>query len=199
MIIEYKISKESNYKDLRWVIYPTGWIELDLSYRPSDYLFDHLGVSFSFPERLVTGVRWMGDGPYRVWKNRTEGNSLNVWNKEYNNTITGYRGFIYPEFKGYYSRLYWVKVFTKEQPFTVVAASEDVFLRLFTPEFPEDAYNTAPAFPPGDISFMHGIPSIGTKSQLPANLGPSGKKNMYFDYWKKRAKEMKLYFDFSGN
>jgi hypothetical protein len=31
----------------------------------------------------------MGDGPYRVWKNRLKGVKLNVWDKVYNNTITG--------------------------------------------------------------------------------------------------------------
>jgi len=69
---------------------------------------------------------------------------------------------------------------------------------LFTPDFPDDPFNTAPVFPSGDISFMHAIPPIGTKSQIAANLGPSGKKNMYFDYWKQRAKTMHLFFDFTG-
>lgn len=198
LVLEYMVGKESNYKEMRWLIYPSGWMALDFSYRPSDYDFDMLGVSFSYPEELITGITWMGNGPYRVWKNRIRGNSLGVWEKEYNNTITGCKDFIYPEFKGYHSNLYWVKFITKEQPFTVVSAYEDIFLRLFTPGFPEKSYNTAPVFPSGDISFMHGIPPIGTKSQVAENMGPSGRKNMYFDYWKARAKNMTLYFDFSG-
>lgn len=28
----------------------------------------YLGLSFSFPEKEVKGMRWMGRGPYRVWK-----------------------------------------------------------------------------------------------------------------------------------
>ena len=31
----------------------------------------------------------MGDGPYRVWKNRRKGNQFGIWTKEYNNTETG--------------------------------------------------------------------------------------------------------------
>jgi len=198
LVIENNFGKESNYKLLKWTVYPSGWVKLEVEYRPEEYLSDFMGVNFSFPENEVTGVQWLGDGPYRVWKNRIRGNNLNVWQKDYNNTITGHKGYIYPEFKGYHSRLYWVKILTTGQPFLVVSNNEDVFLRLFTPESPDKPYNTAPPFPKGDISFLHGIPPIGTKSQIPDNMGPSGRKNMYFDYWKKRPKKMTLYFDFSG-
>ena len=118
---------------------------------------------------------------------------------DYNNTITGERDYIYPEFKGYYSRFYWAKILTTGQPFTIVCNNEDVFLRLLTPEPPSEPYNTAPPFPTGDISFLQGIPPIGTKSQIPENMGPSGRKNMYFDYWKARPKKMTLFFNFSGD
>jgi hypothetical protein len=199
LVIQYLLGEKSNYRELRWILYPSGWLALELAYRPSAYEFDMLGVSFSYPEDLVTGVVWMGNGPYRVWKNRLEGTRLNRWEKDYNNTVTGKDGYIYPEFKGYYANLYWVRIKTKEQDFTMVTSDEDIFLRLFTPEFPDDPFNTAPVFPSGDISFMHAIPPIGTKSQIPENMGPSGKKNMYFDYWKQRTKTMRLFFDFAGN
>jgi len=199
LVLNYQVGENSNYRDMKWVVYPSGVLSLELTYRPSDYEFDMLGISFSYPEALVTGVEWMGGGPYRVWKNRMEGSRLNRWEKDYNNTITGKRDYVYPEFKGYHANLYWAKIKSKEQDFIVVTSVEDIFLRLFTPDFPEDVYNTAPVFPSGDISFMHGIPPIGTKSQVAANMGPSGKKNMYFDYWKQRAKSMQLFFDFSGS
>jgi hypothetical protein len=48
---------------------------------------------------------------------------------------------------------------------------------------------------------MHGITPIGTKSQKAENMGPMGKTNMYYDYSKdpSYAKEITLYFDFSGD
>lgn len=144
----------------------------------------------------------MGDGPYRVWKNRLKGVTLNVWDKAYNNTITGEDStkLIYPEFKGFYSNLYWMRLQTKEQPITIVCNSQDVFMRLFTPTYPKKTYNVAPTFPTGDISFMHGIAPIGTKSQKPEKLGASGAKNQYFNYDKniEDALALSLYFDFSG-
>ncbi|HJX71668.1 MAG TPA: hypothetical protein VJ346_06945, partial [Bacteroidales bacterium] len=198
-IIEYTFGENSNFNELKWTVYPSGWLRLDVKYCPAAYESTFMGISFSYPENLVKGVRWMGDGPYRVWKNRMKGNTLDIWEKDYNNTITGERGFIYPEFKGYHSRFYCAQLLTAGQPFTIVCATEDIFLRLYTPESSRDPYHTAPPFPAGDISFMHGIPPIGTKSQKPENMGPMGTKSRYYDYGKTRPKELTLYFDFTGN
>jgi hypothetical protein len=195
---------DSKMKEVTWIIYPSGLIKLDIKYNPVDYESDYMGVSFSFPEKDVIQIRWLGKGPYRVWKNRLQGGTLDVHEKSYNNTITGIPPVVYPEFKGYHSQFYWAKIIKSSQPVTIATASEDVFLRLFTPSNPKDVYNTAPPFPSGDISFMQAIPAIGTKSQKAENMGPSGKKNMYFDYgpydsWQKRCLKMIIFLDFSGN
>ncbi len=195
--------KKSRMKEFIWTIHDNGIAELEISYVPEvyDVPFDYMGVDFSFPEEMVTGVKWLGDGPYRVWKNRTQGVELGVHQKDYNNTTPGVYPVIYPEFKGYHANLYWAEIQSKEQNFVVGTSSEDVYLRLFTPELPEDP-RIAPPFPNGDISFMQAIPPIGTKTNPPQNLGPSGQKNVFFDYgpyddWITRCKVMKLYFDFS--
>lgn len=196
-------TRQSLCQVLQWTMYPSGWLKMEIHYFAPEYEFNLLGVNFSYPEKGrdgVKAVRWMGNGPYRVWKNRMEGTTLGVWDKAYNNTVTGQGDCIYPEFAGYYSHFYWMRLETAGQPFTVVSANEDIFLRLYTPESPAHVYNTAPPFPSGDISFLQGIPAIGTKSQKPDRLGPSGQKNMYYDYGKSKdyAKVMVLYFDFSG-
>jgi hypothetical protein len=202
LLFSYK--KESHLKELIWSVFPSGVIRLDVKYNPVEYDSDYYGVTFSYPESEVKGVEWLGNGPFRVWKNRMDGGTLDVHGKDYNNTITGISPMIYPEFKGYHSQLYWAKLITKDQSFLMATATEDVFLRLYTPATPENVFNTAPPFPQGDISFMQAIPAIGTKSQKPERLGPSGQKNMYFDYgpydkWQIRCLKMKLYFDFTAN
>ncbi len=110
-----------------------------------------MGINFDYPEEKVNGVKWLGNGPYRVWKNRMKGVELNVWQKDYNNTVTG-ESWNYPEFKGFHSNFYWAVLDTDELPITMVTASDNLFLRLFTPAEPEGAYNdnTEPAFPDGD-------------------------------------------------
>jgi hypothetical protein len=200
LIVEASFEKKANMAGLKWTIFPSGWIELTVKYWPIGEESNLLGFSFSYPEKDVKGVTYMGDGPYRVWKNRLKGTELGVWDKTYNNTITGQPIVQYPEFKGYYPNLYWMKLNTTSQPITIVCDNQDVFMRLFTPANPKKVYNTAPAFPSGDISFMNGITAIGTKSQKPEKLGTQGFPNKYFDYYKDvdMALSITLYFDFSG-
>lgn len=200
VVLKARFGKKSDLQELSWVIYPDGILKMQIAYFPHQYDYDYLGVSFNFPEDQVKGINRMGAGPYRVWKNRMEGVYLGQWHNDYNNTITGENipKMIYPEFKGYFANLYWMQLLTKNVPITVLCASEDVFLRLYTPESPKKPYNTAPDFPEGDISFMHAINPIGTKSQVAENMGPSGRKNMYYDYGKAKeyGKPLTLYFIF---
>lgn len=183
---------KGDLKKVKWTILPSGWLKLEVLYK-APYQNKFMGISFDYPEEQVTGVRWMGEGPYRVWKNRMKGNTLNVWSKAYNNTITG-ESWVYPEFKGYHRNFYWATIESKEQDFTIVCPDEEVFLRLFTPEKPRGANNdnTSPEFPVGNISFMHGINPIGTKFTLPETMGPNSMPNMFL-----YEKYLTLYFNFN--
>jgi hypothetical protein len=198
LIIESTFDRKKNYNTLQWTIYPSGVIAMQVEYFPAEYFTWFDGVHFSFPEKDIRAVEYMGNGPYRVWKNRMKGTKFGVWKKVYNNTETA-ESWNYPEFKGYYSNMYWCKFITSAQPFTVYTENEDLFLRLFTPAPKTDQWhNYEPMFPNGDISFMQGIPAIGTKTQRPETTGPMGMKNIFYDYEKDpaRALKIKLYFDF---
>lgn len=96
-----KASFEGGLRSLEWRMLPGGWLKLDYSYRLRSHAeVAYLGVSFNYPEDQVTGVRWLGKGPYRVWKNRTKGVEFDVWQKKYNDAMTGLV-WEYPEFKGF--------------------------------------------------------------------------------------------------
>ncbi|MDP2113944.1 MAG: glycoside hydrolase family 2, partial [Bacteroidota bacterium] len=183
---------KGDLKKVKWTIMASGWLKLEVLYK-APYQNKFMGISFDYPEDQVEGVRWMGYGPYRVWKNRMKGNTLNVWDKAYNNTITG-ENWDYPEFKGYHRNFNWATIQSKEQNFTIVCPDEDVFLRLFTPEKPKGAYNdnTSPEFPAGNISFLHGINPIGTKFTKAETLGPMSQPNMFL-----YEKHLTLYFNFN--
>lgn len=201
VIVESTFDKKMSFNTLRWVIYPSGWVKLTVKYFPAGYFTDYIGVNFSFPEKSIKGVEYMGSGPYRVWKNRLKGNSFGIWKKEYNLTETG-ETWVYPEFKGYHANMYWCRFLTTGQPFTVVTENEDLFLRLFTPAYKEDQWkNYEVIFPSGDISFMQGIAAIGSKTQRRMTTGPMGMPNIFYDYEKEpsRALNMTLYFEFSGD
>ena len=125
----------------------------------------NLGFTFSYPEEECTGMRWMGRGPYRVWKNRIPGTNYGIWQKDFNNTITGESTdrLVYPEFKGYHANLYWAVILGEKSAFTVYSATDGVFFRVFTPEEPhgrQDGIHTMPDFPSGDLSFLLDIPAI---------------------------------------
>ena len=180
-----------------WIIQKNGLVELTVAYEPNKDA-SYAGFSFSFPEENISGMKWMGQGPYRVWKNRMSDTSFGVWEKEYNNTSTGNSGFEYPEFKGYHAETYWVDVKVKKGlGFKVYVKSKDVFFRMLTPDQPEDGRSTIVDFPAGDISFLHGINAIGTKFKGTVNLGPQSSKN-YFNASRidGRKLRMSLVFDF---
>lgn len=158
------------------------------------------GITFSFPEKEVTGVKWFGRGPYRVWKNRIKGTTFGFWKKDYNNTITGesFENLIYPEFKGYHANLLGADLKAGKSSFKVFSESDNLFLRLFTPDLPKNSFpgsSPQPDFPEGDISFMYEIPAMrdfkpleqqGPQSQ-PTNIrikkGDDGiKMNLWFDF-----------------
>ena len=202
LVIESTFDRKESYNTLSWTIYPTGWVKMEVKYFPAAYFTNFVGVNFSFPENEIKSVKYMGYGPYRVWKNRMSGNQFGVWEKQYNSTETGEYPWIYPEFKGYYRNFYGGYFFTRNNQFKVVAETEDVFLRLFTPAWKTDQWhNYEPIFPSGDISFMQGISSIGTKTQRNETTGPMGSKNIFYDYEKdpSRALKLVLYFNFSAD
>ena len=180
-------------KRLKYVLQPNGILKLDYAYASNNSTADFMGLNFSYPEAKITGVKYMGRGPYRVWKNRMKGVQFNIWNKAYNNTITG-ESWNYPEFKGYYRDFNWVVIENTEAPFAVYTDTPDLFLRLYTPLKPLGAKNdnTSPPFPSGDISFLNGISPIGTKFDGADNHGPEGQKNKVS--W--ALIEGVLYFDF---
>lgn len=164
-----------------WTVLKGGWLKLEYGYSVKGSA-DYAGITFTYPENLVTGATLMADGPYRVWKNRLKGTQFGVFEKKYNNTVTG-QSWDYPEFKGYYSSFYAVEIQTNELPFKIVSATNDLFLHLFTPATATNLRGVrgdiTPPFPSGNLSVLHGISPIGTKFSRADEEGPQGKKNIY--------------------
>lgn len=186
-------SYADNRFNVKWVFQTGKLPKLEYSYSqrgPADFL----GITFTFPEEKINGMKWMGRGPYRVWKNRLKGQQFGVWEKAYNNTITG-ESWNYPEFKGWHSDLYWMKLQNKESDFIVYTDRQNIFLEMLKPQKPKGAgnENTSPPFPDGNIGFMHAISAIGTKFQPAESMGPQSQKNMQMNYTPLNGA---LYFDF---
>ncbi len=198
----FEISTDNYPEKIAWTLHKNGLLKLEAS--PLHKWFrevDFIGISFTFPEEKCTGIKWMGRGPYRVWKNRLKGSNFGVWEKAYNNTVTGetFNNLVYPEFKGYHGNLYWATLETTESDFTVISETPNLFFQLFTPLKPEHvAGGTHPPFPDGDLSFLYEIPAIGTKFKQPAALGPKSGKGHYGNHSGDEVYPIKLWFDFRG-
>ena len=189
---------EKKLDSVIWQVQKNGLLDLKVAYAPSNNK-PYVGISFSFPEEEISGMKWMGQGPYRVWKNRKSDTNFGIWEKQYNQTITGHSGFEYPEFKGYHSNVYWVEVKTRKTPsFKVYIASNDIYLKMLTPDFSDDGKHTTVKFPKGDISFLHGISAIGTKFKSPNVLGPqSGNAIFSTNAFHGEKLRLHLVFDFN--
>jgi len=161
-----------------WKLRPDGWLKCHFKYTATD-TNDAIGVAFDYPEPLVKHKRWLGDGPYRVWKNRLGGGTLGVWENDYNNTITGYRDWVYPEFKGFYANVRWLQLETTEGLITVVPENIP-FVQVLTPEMPPDSLvgQTKVNIPQCGLGFLHAIPPIGSKFKPANTTGPQGEPNI---------------------
>ena len=173
-----------------WTLRPDGWLKLNYQYWLTG-VQNFMGITFNYPSNQVTAMNWLGQGPYRVWKNRSAGQEMFTHTKTYNFPWTGQSinfgsnygkptsQWTYPEFEGYHGQLYWATLQTTEQPITIVTPTTNLFLRVLTPPTTDQA-NTYkdPPFPSGEISLLHGISAIGDKFELPNATGPAGQTNV---------------------
>ncbi|MYM97650.1 glycoside hydrolase family 2 TIM barrel-domain containing protein [Duganella vulcania] len=169
-----------NLHRINWRLSAAGTLSVNYAYSvEAGKQVDALGVSFDYPEKQVRSVRWLGKGPYRVWKNRRQGVEFDVWEKTYNDTVSGL-SWNYPEFKGFHDQVYWARLGTANVPLTFINHADDIALRLFTPREASGEGSEPKAthvdFPPGDISFLNAILPIGTKFHAPGEMGPSGQR-----------------------
>lgn len=165
--IQIKSVYENYPKELVWTVLPTSELKLEISPADTSQLDQELlGIGFNYPDSLVKSAKLIADGPYRVWKNRRRGSNFGFWNKEYNDTQTGYsfENLIYPEFKGYYSNFHAVQIITTETEIDIRTETPGLFLSLFKPKFPENSTTgVMPKQTQSEISFLYDITPIGTK------------------------------------
>ena len=166
---------QGDVKRVRWTVHPSGWVNLEYEYSLEGQ-FDVFGVGFDYPESRMRSMRFLGEGPYRVWKNRLKGGVLDVWSNRYKNDVPGVT-WDFPEFKGYYKDWRWVVFTTDEGEITIVNETPELFLGVYRPNDGPAPANTKLSVPETGIALLHGIPAIGTKFNKPEVLGPESRKN----------------------
>jgi hypothetical protein len=132
---------------------------------------DILGVQFDFPENLVTGKRWVGAGPYRIWKNRMPGTWFGLHAADYSRSTPG-ATFDYPEFEGFFGEWRWLEMRTFDARIEISNTGDIPYFGLYRAM---PAANALLELPDAGWSFLHAIPPIGTKFALPDVLGPESR------------------------
>ena len=163
--------------NVKWIFTSGSPAKLEYSYTQSA-VADFYGITFNLDESKLKGMKWLGAGPYRVWKNRLKGTPLNVWQKKYNKAITG-EVISYPEFSGYHGNVYWISVETASSSFTVYTDKEDLFVQMLKPRKAATTFipHVNPPFPEGNFGFLNAIAPIGTKFRAANTMGPQSQKN----------------------
>ena len=189
-------NRRLNRSNITLGLLSSGWIEIGYAFDVAGY-HDHVGVTFDYPEEKVKHIKWLGNGPYRVWKNRVKGVTFNIWEKDYNNTITG-ESWVYPEFKGFHSNMYAADLTTDEGVIKFVFASDNLYLHLFTPDKPvkRNNDNTLGIFPDGQLSVLNVISPVGTKFQQASRLGPQSQPNYVLNYGHVAPLKGKIYLKY---
>ncbi|MEO5713720.1 MAG: glycoside hydrolase family 2 TIM barrel-domain containing protein [Luteolibacter sp.] len=164
------LSVSADGKDtFRWTLATGGGLRLDYSYRlEGDFIYH--GITFDHPEEAFKSVKWLGDGPSRVWQNRLRGSRLGVYEIAPNDIQPG-ETWEFPEFQGYFAGLRWARFETTSGPLTMLSGEPSTFLRIGTPRISHP--RTTVAFPAGDVSFLRVIPAMGTKFSTAEKGGPA--------------------------
>ena len=146
-------------------------------YMNVDYYFngvvDLMGICFDYPETMMKSKQWVGKGPYRVWQNRQEGPQYGLWQNDYNDPIPG-ESWDYPEFKGYFSNVNWMKLNTSEGAIGIELTTGKV--GVYTPRDGRD--HILYTLPETGISILKAIPAVRNKVNTTDLNGPSAQP-----YW----------------
>lgn len=154
-----------------WTIRSTGDIQMDYRYR-YDGAVELMGIQFDYPEAGMESVRWLGQGPYRVWQNRLHGTVLDVWENDYNDPIPG-ESFTYPEFKGFFGPVEWAELSTEEGNILVSTDNQDRYLGIYKPRDGRDSLLYT--FPDMGLGILDVIPAVRNKVNATDLVGPSSR------------------------
>ncbi len=164
--VEYALG---SLQKAQWHIASDGGCRLVYTY-VFNGVVDLMGIKFDLPEAEVKAKQWLGDGPSRVWKNRLHGPQLGIWENDYNDPIPG-ESFDYPEFKGYFSNVQWMKLKTSAGTITICPNPEKDYVGIYQPRDGRD--ELLYTLPETGISLMQVLPAVRNKVNTTDLNGPS--------------------------
>lgn len=166
--------KHGSMEKVTWRFLANGSACMEAEY--SFYgVVDLMGICFDYPEQMIKSKQWVGKGPYRVWQNRMDGPQYGLWSNDYNDPVPG-ETWEYPEFKGYFSNVSWMKFNTTEGQFGIEGLG--LKIGVYTPRDGRD--HILYTLPETGISILKAIPAVRNKVNTTDLNGPSAQP-----YWSK--------------
>lgn len=156
-------------RNVVWTFMTDGSVKLAYSYG-FDSVADLLGIMFSYPEDSIESKQWVGKGPFRVWQNRTHGPQYGYWRTDYNDPVPG-ESYDYPEFKGYFADVKWMRINGKSGSVCIINPPADSFVGIYQPCDGRDNYLYR--LPESGISILKYIPAVRNKVDFSDLNGPS--------------------------
>ena len=157
-----------------WSFLADGGVYMNIDY-DFNGVVDLMGICFDYPESMMKSKQWVGKGPYRVWQNRQEGPQYGYWQNDYNDPVPG-ESWEYPEFKGYFTNVSWMKLNTTEGQLGLEMLNGKV--GVYTPRDGRD--HILYDLPETGISILKTIPAVRNKVNTTDLNGPSAQP-----YWSK--------------
>jgi hypothetical protein len=153
-----------------WRIAPGGRVRVAYEYA-FDGEADLLGLDLGMPSGALDRIRWLGRGPFRVWKNRMQGTRLDVWENAANEARPG-EDWTFPEHRGYFHDWRFAVLDFAGGRMTLEQPDGPAFLGVGTPR--DGAVGPLARLPETGIALLHAIPPIRNKFEPAELLGPQG-------------------------
>jgi hypothetical protein len=171
--------RHGSLQTVDWYFFDDGSVYLSAT-TTFNGVVDLMGICFDYPETMVKSKQWVGKGPYRVWQNRIEGPQYGYWQNNYNDPIPG-ESWEYPEFKGYFAGVQWIKLNTSEGSIGISPShvlQHPTYIGVYTPRDGRD--HLLYDLPETGIALLRVIPAVRNKVNTTDLNGPSAQP-----YWSK--------------
>ena len=200
-IIETVNSK--GFDIIKWTLKPSGEILLDYAYTLATGTYNYAGIGMQVKTDDVLRKRFLGEGPSRIWKNRTEGGVLDVYAVEKQINIPG---LIYnqPEFEGCFAPWNWAVFYLNNNLNIGFQNKSNVTLGVLNPVNGKDPKMAAWSYPKQEgFYFFDCISAVGSKWKPPTDFGPDaqptemiqqikGAVSMFINWNKPNAKAKRI-------
>lgn len=175
-IIEVENSRGFDY--LKWTLKANGEIALDYAYTLDKGKYYYAGIGMEVAANDVLRKRFLGEGPERIWNNRTEGGILDVYAVEKQVNIPG-SVYNTPAFEGCFAPWDWAVFYLDNHLNIGFKNQTEVTLGVLNPTNAKDPKRATWHYPKTEgFFFFDYIASVGSKWKVAAEFGPDAQPHL---------------------